>query len=139
MFALVLISGLFLFLPWTALSAMHIESLAGTYRPAEWIVFLFCLSVLILEGGSKGWGLATAHRDIDRRLRHLTPCESGTIEQILAGIPVLQWPHEGAETLHQAGILWRHDGPYPENGQHVYGLTEIARQRAIALGFGKRK
>jgi hypothetical protein len=136
--ALCVFSALLLFLPWNALVAMHVEKFADSNRAWEWLVFLFCLIVLSASVIDISWRTAHAHREIDKRLHHLTPTESSIVARILAGETIIKWPHEeGIQGLCQDGLLWRENTGF-DNGQFVYGLEKAARYRAIALGIGKR-
>lgn len=139
LFALCLLSGLLLFLPWNQLTAMHLEKFADMYRVEEWLIFLFCSLILLAEGIHGAWKRLHVHEEIDARLRQLTTPELGVITRIMAGEQMLKWTHEdGVEGLHQNGILWREPGPY-DNGHYVYGLTKSARARVIALRIAKPK
>jgi hypothetical protein len=139
LFALFLLSGLVLFLPWSALTAMHLEKFAAAYRAEEWLVFLFCAAVLLAEVIHRLYLSSRARREIDIRLECRTAAESVVIAELLKNGQTLRWPHEaGIESLHKDGLLWRENGPY-DNRHFVYGLTKTARIRAIALGIGKPK
>jgi hypothetical protein len=61
LFAFFVIASLSLFLPWTVLSAMHVEGFAGAHRPMEWFTFVFCTIILLAEGGHKTWALSRTH------------------------------------------------------------------------------
>jgi hypothetical protein len=137
LFALLLLSGLVLFLPWNTLTAMQLEKLAAAHRAEEWLVFLFCAAALLTEVIHQVYLTNRAHREIDIRLKCRTAPESEVIAELLKNGQTLRWPHEaGIESLHKDGLLWRENGPY-ENRHYVYGLTKTARARAIALGIGK--
>jgi hypothetical protein len=138
LFALCVFSALLLFLPWHVLVAMHVEKFADSYRAWEWLAFLFGLIVLSASVIDIVWRTAHVHREIDKRLQHMTPMESSIVARILAGETIIKWPHEeGVQSLCQDGILWRETTGF-QNGQFVYGLEKAVRYRAIALGMGKR-
>jgi hypothetical protein len=138
MIAFTVLAGCALFFPWKWLVAMRVESIVGSYRPLEWLVFALGSCLLALTGIESVYKRIKSSREIDQRLRQMSGMERGTVSQILLGHQIIKWPYEeGVVHLYKDGILWREDSSL--NGQYFYGLEKVARKRANALKIGQKK
>jgi hypothetical protein len=136
MFAFIVISGCLLFFPWSWLVAMHVESVANSYRPAEWLVFALFTILLSLHWGDKGLRSTNEWFFLNKRLKRLTPFEADTVSTLLSGRSVIAWPYEERILyLHGDGII-KQIGIDVANGQFSYMLERRAERAARKMNLG---